>query len=190
MRTAKRAANPVGQFVGPQQPVELDDSPFAMNPLGLYGVQPRALLRKKATDDPHSLATLLDSAVVFSEPSPHLPGDVPARVVPDQKKGLSCPVPRVPRSTTRGIASLWNSRADHRRTSATCRRVGAGRVRNRIWPSARGRPWRPTVGSCEGARPPRRRRSKWAAPPGSTSIRPKSRWPTEGRRRLSPSVGR
>jgi hypothetical protein len=61
---------------------------------------------------------------VFSEPSPHLPGDVPARVVPDQKKGLSCPVPRVPRSTTRGIASLWNSRADHRRTSATCRRVG------------------------------------------------------------------
>src|SRR5919112_986522 len=48
----------------------------------------------------------------------------------------------------------------------------------------------PTVGSCEGARPPRRRRSKWAAPPDSTSIRPRSRWPTEGRRRLSPSVGR
>src|SRR5215208_4281106 len=44
--------------------------------------------------------------------------------------------------------------------------------------------------SCDGARSPRRRRSKWAAPPGSTSIRPKSRWPTEGRRRLSPSVGR
>src|SRR5215207_1964537 len=41
-----------------------------------------------------------------------------------------------------------------------------------------------------GGSSPRRRRSKWAAPPGSTSIRPKSRWPTEGRRRLSPSVGR
>src|SRR5687768_13365938 len=59
-----------------------------MNPLGLYGVQPRALLRKEAAHDPHSLAALLDSAVVFSEPSLDLFGDVPARLVPDEKKDL------------------------------------------------------------------------------------------------------
>src|SRR5215208_3180832 len=106
------------------------------------------------------------------------------------RRRSSCQVFRGPRSTTRETAWLWSSPACRRRTLSICRRAVEGRGRSRIWPSARGRLWRPTVGSCEGARPPRRRRSKWAAPPGSTSIRPKSRWPTEGRRRLSPSVGR
>src|SRR5215207_138115 len=75
-------------------------------------------------------------------------------------------------------ACLWSSRACRRRTLSTCPRAVEGRGRSRIWPWGRGRPWRPTVGSCEGARPPRRRRSKWAAPPGSTSIRPQSLLPT------------
>src|SRR5215204_281571 len=87
-------------------------------------------------------------------------------------------------------ACLWSSRACRRRTLSTCPRAVEGRGRSRIWPWGRGRPWRPTVGSCEGARPPRRRRSKWAAPPGSTSIRPQSLLPTRGGPQPPPSVGR
>src|SRR5215207_9435816 len=87
-------------------------------------------------------------------------------------------------------AWLWSSRACRRRTLSTCPRAVEGRGRSRIWPWGRGRPWRPTVGSCEGARPPRRRRSKWAAPPGSTSIRPQSLLPTRGGLQPPPSVGR
>src|SRR5918995_3308579 len=88
MRTTKRPAHPVGEFIRAQHSVELHDFALAMNPFGLYGVQPRTLLRQKATDDPHPTAALLYFSVVFAEPSPHLPGDVPACVVPDQKKGL------------------------------------------------------------------------------------------------------
>src|SRR5215208_3886823 len=87
-RTIEDPANPIGEFVSAQQPVGFDYFALAMNPFGLDGVQPRTLLRQKATDDPHPTAALLHFSVVFAEPSPHLPGDVPACVVPDQNKGL------------------------------------------------------------------------------------------------------
>ena len=88
MGATKRPAHPVGEFVRAQQSVELHDLALAMNPFGLDGVQPRTLLRQKATDDPHSTAALLHFSVVFAQPVPDLPGDVPACVVPDQKKSL------------------------------------------------------------------------------------------------------
>src|SRR5918997_4293444 len=88
MRTIERSADPLGELVGPQKPVELHDLPFPVYPLGLDGVQPRTLLRKKATHDPHPTAAVLDLPVVFSQPSPHLPGDVPACVVPDEQQRL------------------------------------------------------------------------------------------------------
>jgi hypothetical protein len=65
MRTIERSADPFGELVGPQKPVELHDLPFPVYPLGLDGVRPRTLLRKKATHDPHPLAALLDLPVVF-----------------------------------------------------------------------------------------------------------------------------
>src|SRR5215210_4634375 len=88
MSTTKRPAHPVGEFIRAQQSVELHDLALAMNPFRLDGVQPRTLLREQATDDPHPTAALLYFSVVFAEPSPHLPGDVPACVVPDEKQGL------------------------------------------------------------------------------------------------------
>jgi hypothetical protein len=88
VRTTERPAHPVGQFIRAQQSIELHDLALAMNPFGLDGVQPRALLRQKATDDPYPTAALLDFSIVFAEPSSDLPGDVPACVVPDEKKGL------------------------------------------------------------------------------------------------------
>src|SRR5687767_10522830 len=88
MRTTKCPAYPLCEFVRVQQSIELHHLALAMNPFGLDGVQPRALLRQKATDDPYPTAALLHFSIVFAEPSSDLPGDVPACVVPDQKKGL------------------------------------------------------------------------------------------------------
>ena len=84
MRTAEDPANPLCEFVGAQQTVGLDHFALAMNPLGLYGVQPRALLRKKTVYDPHPAPALLDFSVVSSEPASDFFGEVPTRVVPDE----------------------------------------------------------------------------------------------------------
>src|ERR687897_2565016 len=70
MRTTKSPAYPVGELIRTEQPVELHDPPFAVNPLGLYSVKPRTLFRQKATHDPHPglASTLVDLPVVLSEP--------------------------------------------------------------------------------------------------------------------------
>jgi hypothetical protein len=109
MRTIENPAYPLGKLVGSEQPVWFDDLTLAVYPLGLYGVQPRALLRKKAAYDPHSsfASALFDTAVVLAEPAPHLPACVPACVVPDQEQNLP--------------ASLWELLA----TQGTLGRYGA-----------------------------------------------------------------
>src|SRR5919202_1710120 len=88
VRATEDSAYPVGEFVGAQQTVGLYHFALAMNPLGLYGVQPRALLWQQAAHDPHAFAALFDSAVVLPEPAPDLLGDVPTGVVPDENQHL------------------------------------------------------------------------------------------------------
>src|SRR5215207_11356407 len=90
MRTTENPAYPLRQLVGSKQPIWLDDLALAVYPLGLYGVKPRTLLRKKATHDPHSgfAAALLDFSVVLSKPAPDLAAYVPGSVVPDQEHDL------------------------------------------------------------------------------------------------------
>src|SRR5215212_11789053 len=88
MWTAEDPANPLGKLVCAQQTFGLYHLTFAMDPLGLYGVQPRALFWQKAAYYPHSFAAVLDAAVVLAEPPPYLFGDVPARVVPDEDQDL------------------------------------------------------------------------------------------------------
>src|SRR3712207_9576608 len=84
MRTIEDPADPIGQLVSREQPVRLYNLALAVYPLGLYGVQPRALLGQKAAYDPHSAATLFDSAVVRGDPFSKPFGRGPASVVPDQ----------------------------------------------------------------------------------------------------------
>src|SRR5215204_1380075 len=88
MRTAEDPANPLCEFVGAQQTLGLDHFALAVNPFGLYRVEPRALLGQKAAYNSHSFATLFDLTVMSPEPTPELFGDMPARVVPDQKQTL------------------------------------------------------------------------------------------------------
>src|SRR5215207_886103 len=88
MRTSEDSTDSVGEFVGAQQTVGLYNLALAVDPLGLDGVQPRALLWQQAAYDSHSFAALSDLAVMFTEPPPDLFGDVPAGVVPDEKQDL------------------------------------------------------------------------------------------------------
>src|SRR5829696_3851906 len=90
MRTTEDPTDPIRKLVGSKQPVWLEDLALAVYPLRLDGVEPRTLLRKKAAHDPHSsfAAALLDFSVVSSQPAPDLPGDMPARVVPDEEQNL------------------------------------------------------------------------------------------------------
>src|SRR5918994_2854757 len=86
MRTSENPANPLGKLVSAKQTIGLDHFALAVDPLRLDGVQPGALLGQQAAYNPHSFSTMLDSAIMFTEPAPDLFGDVPACVVPDEKQ--------------------------------------------------------------------------------------------------------
>ena len=86
MRTTEDPAYPVCEFVSSQQSVGFYDLALCVYPFGLDGVQPRTLLRKKATHDPYSPSALFDFSVVPSEPLSDLPGDMPTGVIPDEKQ--------------------------------------------------------------------------------------------------------
>src|SRR5215217_2818042 len=88
MRTSEYPADPLGEFVSAKKPIGLYNPALAVNPLGLYGVKPRTLLRQKTAYDPHPASALFDTAVMSSEPAPELPGDVPGSVVPDEQQNL------------------------------------------------------------------------------------------------------
>src|SRR5688572_29108577 len=88
MRTTEDPAYPVRELVCSQQPVWLYHLSLAVDPLGLYGIEPRTLLGQKAAHYPHPLAAFLNSTVVRSEPASDLLGDVPGSVVPDEDHDL------------------------------------------------------------------------------------------------------
>src|SRR5215212_11686100 len=88
MGIPEHPAHPVRKLVCSEQPLRLDDFALGVNPLRLDRIEPRTLLRKQATDDPHALAALFDAAVVPPNPPSHLLGDMPTRVVPDEKQDL------------------------------------------------------------------------------------------------------
>src|SRR5215210_3831202 len=87
---AEDTANTIGKLVGSEQSLGLSNLAFAMDPLRLDGVQPRALFGQKARNYPHpSFATVgLDLAVMGGYPVAHFFTLVPGGVVPDQKQRL------------------------------------------------------------------------------------------------------
>src|SRR5215213_279726 len=91
VRTTEDPADPVCQLVCAEQSLGLRDLAFAVDPLGLYCVQPRALGGQKARDYAYSTAAFFDLAVVGADPLAHPTAFVPARVVPDQEQGLLAP---------------------------------------------------------------------------------------------------
>lgn len=69
---AEDTADPVGKLVSAEQPLGLGNLAFAMDPLRLDRVQPRALLGQKARNYPYPTLTGPDLAVVGGDPVAHL----------------------------------------------------------------------------------------------------------------------
>src|SRR5215210_2949883 len=90
--TAEDPANPVGELVSTEQPLGLNYFAFAMNPLRLDGIEPRALGRQQTPHYPDPMAAGFAFAVVGGDPASHLMAFMPACVVPDKKQSLLAPL--------------------------------------------------------------------------------------------------
>src|SRR5215207_3252886 len=88
MSTAEDFANPLGKLVSTEQPLGLNYLAFAVDPLGLYCIEPRALGGQQRWHYPDPMAAGFDTAVVGFDPISHLMAVVPTSVVPDEKQGL------------------------------------------------------------------------------------------------------
>jgi hypothetical protein len=84
VRTPECRADSLGQFVGTEHSIGLYNLALAVDPLGLYRIEPRALFGQQTAYDPHPASALFDLTVVSSDPTSHLATYVPAGVVPDQ----------------------------------------------------------------------------------------------------------
>src|SRR5215207_2687799 len=82
-RTAVVVAHPGLDFGGREGASRLDDGLLAVHPTRLDRVEPRALARQSALENPHPTLAL-DSPVVLANPGPDRLADMPARVVPEQ----------------------------------------------------------------------------------------------------------
>ena len=90
--TAEDFANSLGELVSTEQPLGLSYLAFAMNPLGLYCIEPRALGGQQTRHYPDPMATGFDTAVVGADPASDLMAFMPACVVPDKKQSLLAPL--------------------------------------------------------------------------------------------------
>src|SRR5215208_2378420 len=90
MRTIENLTDPICEFISTEQPLGLNYLAFAMNPLRLDCIEPRALGRQKARHYPHPgfATSVFDPAVVGGDPASHLMAFVPGGIVADQKQGL------------------------------------------------------------------------------------------------------
>src|SRR3712207_6276617 len=86
--TAESLADPLGKLLSAEQPLGLYDLPLAVDPFGLYCVEPGALLGKQTRHYPHPSTALFDSSVMLLDPASNLFTRVPRGVVPDQKQRL------------------------------------------------------------------------------------------------------
>ncbi len=197
MRATENPANPLGKLVGAEQPLELDHLALAVDPLlGLYGVQPRALLGQQTAYDPHSsFAAALFDLTRLCFPSQRLTSLEMCQLALSQMRSRTF----LPRASSFSQLLHWRNRVVIPLTGPPSTNLIhvwsqalADRARNRRGPSDRDRLFRPTL--LEEAHrlsflgPELLRVGK--ASPGSTSTRPRNPLPTRNRPRLSSSVGR
>jgi hypothetical protein len=91
VRTPEGRADSLGQLLGTEHSIGLYNLALAVDPLGLYRTEPRAMLGQKAAYDPHPLAAAFNLCVVRVDPLSNLFGDVPGSVVLDQHPySLAC----------------------------------------------------------------------------------------------------
>src|SRR5215210_809557 len=112
-RTSIIGVDPRLQFVGAEQAVWLGDGAFAMHPFRFDWVEPGTLAWQQTRHDPHSLAAVLDRAVVKPYPVADLLALVPRGIVPDQQQALDAlhcqPLTR-PRQKVDRDGTDWSAR--------------------------------------------------------------------------------
>jgi hypothetical protein len=113
MRTTKDPTDPICELISTEQPLGLCDLAFAMNPLRLDCIEPRALGRQKARHYPHPgfATTVFDLAVVGDDPASHFMAAVPGGIVPDQKQGLLASLLEPPAAPLKKLRGYGTNRA-------------------------------------------------------------------------------
>src|SRR5215204_6791059 len=86
--TAEEPANPLSELVSTEHSLGLNYLAFAVNPLGLDRIEPRAPGGQQTRHYADPTAPILDLAVLGGDPLFHLSAFVPACVVPDQEQSL------------------------------------------------------------------------------------------------------
>src|SRR5829696_5245328 len=86
--TAEEPANPLSELVSTGHSLGLNYLAFAVNPLGLDRIEPRAPGGQQTRHYADPTAPILDLAVLGGDPLSHLSAFVPACVVPDQEQSL------------------------------------------------------------------------------------------------------
>ena len=89
--TSESSADPIGELVSTEQSLGLEHLAFTVNPLGLDGVEPRALGGQEARYDSYPTASVLGFPVMGGDPASDLSALMPACVVPDKKQSLLAP---------------------------------------------------------------------------------------------------
>jgi hypothetical protein len=85
MRASIIGTDPVGQPLGGQKACGFHDRAFAMGPLGLAGVQPRAFTGQPAGENADATPQPFDLTVMGAEPgADHLAG-MPRSIVPHEQ---------------------------------------------------------------------------------------------------------
>jgi hypothetical protein len=92
--TSEGPTDPVGELVSAEQSLRLDYLAFAVDPLGLYSIEPGTPGRQKAGNYPYSsfATTIFDLAVVGGDPTSKVVAFMPGGVVSDQMQGLRAPL--------------------------------------------------------------------------------------------------
>jgi hypothetical protein len=86
LRTAIIGTDPSFQLLSTQNTVSFRNIAFAMNPLRLDWVEPRAFGGQEARENTHALPGLLDRSVMALEPGTNNLTFVPRGVIPDEHK--------------------------------------------------------------------------------------------------------
>ena len=146
------AADPPDQLLGRELTLRFDDRPFAVHPVRLDPIQPRAFHRQLTPDDSHSTGTL-GLPVMSTNPLAHGLRDVPRSIVPNQQQRflaftsqpLTNPSQKLCRHPGDGSA-LHKPQPEFLRVSAQQPVTREGlriRVRLRLPPTLRAAPLRP-----------------------------------------------
>jgi hypothetical protein len=150
MRTVEGSTHAICQFVGAEQTtVGLHHPSFAVDPLRLYRVEPRALFLGSKQGRMRTPRPLLLTCRLWEVIHSLTSSEVCQEALSRTRSHTFLPAASsLWQHHERNRLVLYRSAGDHPRSATTPPRTEASRAHSRRWPSDRGRLFRPTAG-CE-----------------------------------------